>query len=73
MLRHLGGGCQVPIAAHAVTEDGQLKLIGVVADLDGSRLLRARAAGPVNEPEHLGANVADDLLSQGAREILESL
>jgi len=73
MLRHLGGGCQVPIAAHAVAEDSQLKLLGVVANLDGSRLIRARAAAPVNEPEQLGATVADDLLRQGAREILESL
>ena len=73
MLRHLGGGCQVPIAAHAGIEDGQLKLIGVVANLDGSRLIRSAATGPATDPEALGARVAADLLSQGAREILESL
>jgi hydroxymethylbilane synthase len=72
MLRRLGGGCQVPIAAHAVSENGQLKLLGVVANLDGSRLIRAAGAAPFDEPERLGAAVADDLLSQGAREILES-
>jgi hydroxymethylbilane synthase len=73
MLRHLGGGCQVPIAAHAVEEDGQLRLIGVVANLDGSKLIRATESAPVDEPERLGASVADDLLRQGAREILRSL
>jgi hydroxymethylbilane synthase len=73
MLRHLGGGCQVPIAAHAVTEGGQLRLIGVVANLDGSKLIRATATAPVNEPERLGTCVADDLLRQGARAILESI
>jgi hydroxymethylbilane synthase len=73
MLRGLGGGCQVPIAAHAVSEDGRLKLLGVVANLEGSRLIRAAATAPLDEPERLGAAVADDLLGQGAREILESL
>lgn len=73
MLRRLGGGCQVPIAAHAVSASGQLRLLGVVANLDGSRLIRATGAAPLDEPERLGAAVADDLLSQGARKILESL
>jgi hydroxymethylbilane synthase len=73
MLRGLGGGCQVPIAAHAVSEDGQLRLFGVVASLEGSKLLRATASGSASDPEALGARVADDLVHQGAREILESL
>lgn len=71
MLRALGGGCQVPIAAHAVAEDGRLKLLGVVASPDGSQLIRAGAAGSASDPESLGARVADDLLRQGARRILE--
>jgi len=70
MLRRLGGGCQVPIAAHANFEDGQLYLRGVVAALDGSRLIRASAAGSQNNPESLGAAVAEDLLERGAGEIL---
>ena len=69
-LRHLGGGCQVPIAAHANFEDGQFRLRGVVASLDGSRLIRAAAAGSEKDPESLGAAVAEDLLEGGAREIL---
>ena len=73
MLRHLGGGCQVPIAAHANFGDGQFYLRGIVASLDGSRLIRAAAAGSEKDPESLGATVAEDLLKAGAREILESI
>jgi len=70
MLRRLGGGCQVPIAAHAQDEDGRLRLRGVVASLDGSRVLRASGAGSKENPEGLGAAVAEDLLAQGAAEAL---
>jgi hydroxymethylbilane synthase len=70
LLRRLGGGCQVPIAAHANFEDNQLHLQGVVASLDGSRLIRATAVGSQKDPENLGAAVAEDLLEQGAGEIL---
>jgi hydroxymethylbilane synthase len=70
MLWRLGGGCQVPIAAHASFEDAQLRLRGVVASLDGSRLIRATAAGSEKDPESLGAAVAEDLLERGASAIL---
>jgi hydroxymethylbilane synthase len=71
MLRSLGGGCQVPIAAHAHDEDGRLRLRGVVTSLDGSRVLRASGAGSKENPEGLGVAVAEDLLAQGAGEILK--
>jgi hydroxymethylbilane synthase len=73
VLRRLGGGCQVPIAAHAVPENGQLRLQGLVASLDGTRVIRAQAVGSTSDPEALGAAVAEDLLRHGAREILGSL
>jgi hydroxymethylbilane synthase len=73
MLRRLGGGCQVPIAAYANFEDARLRLRGVVGSLDGSRLVRAAAAGSEKDPESLGAAVAENLLKGGAREILESV
>lgn len=73
MLRHLGGGCQVPIAAYAAPDSGQMRLVGVVASLDGADLVRASGLGPASEPEALGAVVARDLLEQGARAILESV
>src|SRR5205823_9868321 len=50
--------------------DEKLELLGVVAALDGSRIVRAAAAAPADDPEGLGAMVAQELLKQGAREIL---
>jgi len=70
-LLHLGGGCQVPIAAHARLKEGELHLAGVVASVDGSRLLRSAVAGPAQEPEALGRALAENLLRQGARAILD--
>jgi hydroxymethylbilane synthase len=73
MLRWLGGGCQVPIAAHANFEDAQLRLRGVVASLDGSRVIRVAATGSEKDPESLGAGAAEELLKAGASEILISI
>ena len=72
LLRHLGGGCQVPIAAHATPQQGQLSLVGVVASLEGSTLIRTTGSGYVTDPEGLGIRVAEDLLAHGARAILEA-
>lgn len=73
MLEALGGGCQLPIAAYAKHDSGHLHLRGVVADPDGKRLLRASATGQPEKPENLGQQVAEDLLRQGASELLGSV
>ena len=73
MLRRLGGGCQVPIAAYAVAQGDRLMLQGVVADLQGRTIIRGDAEGGGDDPEGLGTRVADDLLRQGARAILDSV
>jgi hydroxymethylbilane synthase len=73
VLRRLGGGCQVPIAAHAVVEGAGLQLQALVANLDGTNLIYARTQGLASDAETLGAGVADDLLRQGAREILDTI
>jgi len=73
MNARLHGGCQVPIAGYATLADGQLHLRGLVGDPDGSRILRAEARGPQDDPEALGTAVADALLAQGAGEILSAL
>ncbi|GGJ04618.1 hydroxymethylbilane synthase [Halopseudomonas pertucinogena] len=70
---HLNGGCQVPIACYAERADGELWLRGMVGEPDGSRLLTAEARGPENEPEKLGVAVAEDLLRQGAQQILDAV
>lgn len=69
-LRGLGGGCQLPIAAHATHDGGGLKLVGVVATPDGTEIIRASALGLSRNPEELGARVANDLLEQGAGEMI---
>jgi hydroxymethylbilane synthase len=72
LLRCLGGGCTVPIATHSAPVNGRLCLVGVVACPDGSRLVRASASGTAADPEDLGRSVAEELLRQGARAILEA-
>ena len=73
MNARLQGGCQVPIAGHAVHDGGELYLRALVGTPDGSRLLRAEGRAPVADAERLGESVADDLLVQGADEILAAL
>lgn len=71
LLRTLGGGCQVPIAAYGEELDGGLRLTGIVARPDGSRLIREQQSG--GHPDTLGRNVGESLLSKGARQILEEV
>jgi hydroxymethylbilane synthase len=73
VLRRLGGGCQVPIAAHAIVEDELMQLRGLVANLDGMRLIHAQSKGDASDAETLGQTVAEDLLRQGARAILDDI
>ena len=71
LLQRLGGGCSVPIAAHATANGESLSMAGVVASPDGTRLIRASASGSFSDPEELGSVLAGELLTLGAREILE--
>jgi hydroxymethylbilane synthase len=71
--RALGGSCQVPLAAHAVSLGGRLSLRALVAEPDGSRILRVQAEGATGDAETVGAAVARDLLAQGADAILARL
>ncbi|HWW13274.1 MAG TPA: hydroxymethylbilane synthase [Candidatus Dormibacteraeota bacterium] len=73
LLNHLGGGCQVPIGALAETRDGKLHLEAIVADPDGSKLLRESCDGNVADPEQLGNDVGETLLRRGGDEILEAV
>ncbi|WP_019569343.1 hydroxymethylbilane synthase [Thioalkalivibrio sp. ALE11] len=71
--RRLEGGCQVPLAAHAILEsDGGLWLRGLVGAVDGSQLLQREVRGPRAEAEALGIRLADELLELGAGELLRA-
>lgn len=69
----LNGGCQVPIAGFAELDDGRIYLRGLVGEPDGSRILRAEASGKVEDAVGIGRLLAEDLLAQGADQILERL
>ncbi len=67
----LGGGCQMPIGALAQPlNDDTLDLRAIVISSDGTRVVRAQATGPLLDPASLGRGVGEQLLAQGAAEIL---
>ena len=70
-LRQLEGGCQVPIAARATADAQGVQLRGLVASLDGSRILRGESSG--EDADTVGREVARQLLEQGAEEILAAV
>ncbi|MGI8835757.1 MAG: hydroxymethylbilane synthase [Pyrinomonadaceae bacterium] len=71
-LRSLGGGCQLPIAAYASVRDKKIRLDGLVADVQGKKIVRDRISGSFAEGEQLGITLAERLLANGARELLDA-
>jgi hydroxymethylbilane synthase len=69
----LGGSCQSPIAAHATLDGDRLSLDGLVAEPDGSRLLRDSLTGSIRAPQSLGEELAERVLAAGADTLLERL
>ena len=72
-LRQLGASCHTPVAAHARLLDGELALDGLVASLDGRRVLRGRTTGAPASAELLGQKLAEELLARGAAKILSEI
>ena len=73
LLAALGGGCQVPIGAHATVDGGRLRLEAIVASPDGAELVRGECEGAVAEAELIGRKLGAELLDRGARRILETV
>ncbi|MEA2657517.1 MAG: hydroxymethylbilane synthase [Candidatus Binatota bacterium] len=73
LLARLGGGCQVPIGARARVVNEELSLIGVVTSPDGSGLCRGEISGPVRQAVDLGQRLADQLINQGAAQLITSV
>jgi hydroxymethylbilane synthase len=71
--RRLGGSCQSPIAAYARIAQDRLTLEGLVAEPDGSRILRDTISGSAANPEILGVELAERVLAAGAGELLQRL
>ncbi len=72
-LRELEGGCQVPIGVNSKIQNEQLCLTGMVASLDGERLIKDQYIGNINDPEEVGKELAKKLKQQGAKEILSEI
>ena len=72
-LRELEGGCQVPLAGYARVEKDRIVLDGMVAELDGSIILRQQRSGGKDKPEELGVALAQQLKAAGAGRILEKI
>lgn len=70
LLAALGGGCNVPLGAHAFAAGSSLELVAFVAAPDGLTLLRAERRG--EDPAALGRALADEMLAQGARALMAS-
>jgi hydroxymethylbilane synthase len=72
LLAALGGGCQVPIGAHATVTDDRVYLIAIVASPGGAALIRGEADGDASDAEAIGRRLGADLLARGAKEILDA-
>ena len=73
VLGALGGGCQVPIGAHATVSEGRVRVQAIVASPDGSELIRGEAEGALADAAAIGRALGADLLERGARRILEAV
>ena len=72
-LRELEGGCQVPIGVNTSIQNEKLYLNGMVASIDGERLIKDQSIGNINDPEEIGKDLAKKLKNQGAEEILSEI
>lgn len=72
-LRRLGGSCVTPIAAFGQIEEDSLQLTGMVASLDGKRMVKQVHRSDAGAPEEVGHALAEQLLAAGAEEILREI
>lgn len=72
-LLRLEGGCQVPIGAQARVSGNTISLTGLIASVDGSQVLREQIQGPVDQAARMGTDLAEQLLRQGGKRILDSV
>ncbi len=72
-LNRLEGGCQVPIAAHGKIDNTRFTLCGLVATVDGKTLIKETFSGPEGSSETIGVELADHLVSMGAKTLMDTL
>jgi hydroxymethylbilane synthase len=72
-LRELEGGCQVPIGVNTAIEGDSLTLVGMVASVDGKKMVKDSATGAAADADAIGIQLAQQLRQQGATEILAEI
>jgi hydroxymethylbilane synthase len=73
VLAALGGGCQVPIGAHATLDGSTIQIRAIVVSPDGAQVIRKDSSGPVADAATLGRALGDELLAEGGAKILEAV
>ncbi|TKB71470.1 MAG: hydroxymethylbilane synthase [Nitrospira sp.] len=73
LLERLEGGCQVPIAAHALLQGETITVDALVASVDGRSIIRERLTGKATEAQEIGRRLAERLLAGGGRAILNEI
>ena len=73
LMKELQGGCQVPVGAIAVANDGVIELKALVASLDGTEIIKGQHRGSSDEAELVGIELAQRLKSEGAEKILDEI
>tara|TARA_R110002072_G_scaffold106055_2_gene231485 strand:- start:1911 stop:2831 length:921 start_codon:yes stop_codon:yes gene_type:complete len=71
--RRLFGGCQLPIAGQAAIKGSDINMVGLVAKIDGSEVIKSELSGGIEKRDEIGATLAEHLLERGADEILKAL
>ncbi len=72
-LRKLGGGCQVPVAGLARVAEGKVSFRGLVASVDGKKIIQGKVEGAEHKAEELGKQLAEEILGKGGKEILSEV
>jgi hydroxymethylbilane synthase len=72
-LLTLGGGCRAPIAALGTVHGSTLKLEGMIASMDGQKVLRDSEEGSAQFPEEVGVKLARRMLGAGASEFIDEV
>jgi hydroxymethylbilane synthase len=70
-LASVGGSCTLPVGAYATIVGGDLHIRGIIGAL-GGRTVRGEYSAPASDPERAGSALAEELLSNGGRELVEA-
>lgn len=73
LLRHLEGGCQIPIGAYGQVYNNELRIEAFIGSLDGKQVVRGVKTGAASDAEKIGVELADELVQRGGKNILEEI